>query len=92
LAHYILLALLQCSEIHAGGARSHDWRKTMTTITMTRETLRNHAQGGRTGLMGTIRTYLARTNAERQLHQLDDRLLADIGLKRHDIARAVWGK
>jgi uncharacterized protein YjiS (DUF1127 family) len=42
--------------------------------------------------MGTIRTYLARTNAERQLHQLDDRLLADIGLKRHDIARAVWGK
>lgn len=61
----------------------------MTTITMTRETIRNQA---RPGLMGTIKTYLARSNAERQLHQLDDRLLADIGLKRHDISRAVWGR
>jgi len=64
----------------------------MTTITMTRETLRNHSLQARPGLMGSLKTYLARSQAERQLRQLDDRLLADIGLKRHDISRAVWGR
>ncbi len=64
----------------------------MTTITLTRETLRNHSLQARPGLMGTIKGYFARSNAERQLRQLDDRLLADIGLKRHDISRAVWGR
>lgn len=64
----------------------------MATITLTRETLRNHPLQARLGLMGAIRAYLARSNAERQLRQLDDRLLADIGLKRHDISRAVWGR
>ncbi|MBK8768945.1 MAG: DUF1127 domain-containing protein [Rhizobiales bacterium] len=41
--------------------------------------------------MNTVKAYFARTRAERQLRQLDDRLLADIGLKRADIARQVWG-
>lgn len=64
----------------------------MTAITLNRETLRNPPFQARQGLMGAIRTYLARSNAERQLHQLDDRLLADIGLRRHDISRAVWDR
>jgi uncharacterized protein YjiS (DUF1127 family) len=42
------------------------------------------------GLMSRMKSYLARGRAERQLRQLDDRLLADIGLKRHDISRAIW--
>ena len=32
-----------------------------------------------------------RSRIERQLDQLDDRLLLDIGLKRSDIRRMVWG-
>jgi uncharacterized protein YjiS (DUF1127 family) len=64
----------------------------MTTITMSRETIRNHSILARPGLMGSLKAYLARTQAERQLRQLDDRLLADIGLKRNDISKAVWGR
>ncbi|MBC8038467.1 MAG: DUF1127 domain-containing protein [Rhizobiales bacterium] len=41
--------------------------------------------------MGRIRTFFARSRAEEQLSQLDDRLLADIGLKRSEISRMVWG-
>ncbi len=44
-----------------------------------------------TGLLGRMRTYLARSRAERQLAQLDDRLLADIGMKRSEISKMVWG-
>jgi uncharacterized protein YjiS (DUF1127 family) len=43
------------------------------------------------GLVGRIRTFLARSRAEHQLAELDDRLLADIGLKRSEISRMVWG-
>jgi uncharacterized protein YjiS (DUF1127 family) len=35
--------------------------------------------------------YVARSRIERQLEQLDDRLLLDIGMKRSDIRRMVWG-
>jgi uncharacterized protein YjiS (DUF1127 family) len=56
----------------------------MTTISLSRETVRN------TGLIGHLKSFVARHNAERQLRQLDDRLLADIGLKRVDISKAVW--
>ena len=35
--------------------------------------------------------YVARSRIERQLEQLDDRLLMDIGMKRSDIRRMVWG-
>ena len=63
----------------------------MTTISMGRETIRNQGLGAAPGLMNTVKAYFARTRAERQLRQLDDRLLADIGLKRADIGRQVWG-
>ena len=63
----------------------------MTTIKMSRET--NHFNGvtSTPGLMGKIKSYLARSQAERQLRLLDDHLLADIGLKRHEIGQSVWG-
>mgnify|MGYP006282405375 FL=1 len=63
----------------------------MTTISMGRETIRNQGLGATPGLMNAVKAYFARTRAERQLRQLDDRLLADIGLRRADIARQVWG-
>ena len=60
----------------------------MTTITLNRETVRNQ---GFAAALGRFKTYLARSRAERQLMQLDDRLLADIGLRRGEITRSVWG-
>ena len=63
----------------------------MTTITLSREAIRNQGVGHTMGLMGRFRNYIARTRAERQLMQLDDRLLADIGLRRGEITRSVWG-
>lgn len=63
----------------------------MTTITRGREATYNKGTGRSNGLMGRIRTFLARSRAEQQLAQLDDRLLADIGLKRSEITRMVWG-
>ena len=63
----------------------------MTTITYGREAIRNEGVQHSSGLFGRFRTYLARTRAERQLAQLDDRLLADIGMKRSEITRMVWG-
>lgn len=63
----------------------------MTTITHGREAVRNHGYTMGTGLMGRVKTYLARSRAERQLGQLDDRLLADIGVKRSEISEMVWG-
>jgi uncharacterized protein YjiS (DUF1127 family) len=41
--------------------------------------------------MGRVRSFLAKSRAERQLAALDDRMLADIGLKRSEIASKVWG-
>ncbi len=64
----------------------------MTTITYNRDAVRNQGSNMGAGLLGRVRTYLARTRAERQLGQLDDRMLADIGMKRSDISTMVWGK
>jgi uncharacterized protein YjiS (DUF1127 family) len=64
----------------------------MTTITYGREAVRNQGLGFAPGLLGRVRTYVERSRAERQLHQLDDRMLADIGVARGDIARLVNGK
>jgi uncharacterized protein YjiS (DUF1127 family) len=61
----------------------------MTTISMSRETVRNPGFAAEAGFMGRIRSFVARRAAERQLRQLDDRLLADIGLKRADISKVV---
>jgi uncharacterized protein YjiS (DUF1127 family) len=44
------------------------------------------------GMMVRVKTYLARNRAERQLHLMDDRMLADVGVKRGDIGRVVWGQ
>jgi uncharacterized protein YjiS (DUF1127 family) len=63
----------------------------MTTITYGRQTVRNNGFSVGRGLFGRVKTYLARSRAERQLAQLDDRLLADIGMKRSEISRMVWG-
>lgn len=57
----------------------------MTMINSTRETARN------AGIMGRVKTYLAKSRAARQLSQMDDRMLADIGLSRGDINARVWG-
>lgn len=64
----------------------------MTTITYGREVVRNEGFSMGSGLLGRVKGYLARTRAERQLAQLDDRMLADIGLQRSEISRMVWGK
>lgn len=64
----------------------------MTTITYGREAVRNQGLSMGSGLLGRVKSYMARTRAERQLAQLDDRLLADIGVKRTDISKAVWGQ
>ncbi len=63
----------------------------MTTITYGREAVRNQGFSMGTGLLGRVKTYLAKSRAEHQLAQLDDRLLADIGLKRGEIEKMVWG-
>ena len=60
----------------------------MTMIGLNRETTRNNSLG----MMTNIKTFLNRSQAERQLRQLDDRLLADIGVKRSDISKSVWGR
>jgi uncharacterized protein YjiS (DUF1127 family) len=64
----------------------------MTTISMGRETIRHNGFAVAPGLMGQLKSLIARRSAEKQLRQLDDRLLADIGLKRVDIGKSVWGR
>jgi uncharacterized protein YjiS (DUF1127 family) len=63
----------------------------MTMLTMSRETTRNTRLNAQNGLMGKMKSFIARSRAERQLHQLDDRLLADIGIVRGEITNRVWG-
>ena len=56
------------------------------------ETVRNSGVGTSPGIMMRVKSAVAGTRAVRQLHKLDDRLLADIGLSRGDISARVWGK
>jgi len=44
-----------------------------------------------TRIAGGVRRYVTLSRATRQLERLDDRLLLDIGLRRSDIQRMVWG-
>lgn len=64
----------------------------MTTTTYNRDFARADGLTMGAGLLGRVRTYLSRSRAERQLTQLDDRLLADIGVKRSEISKMVWGR
>ena len=57
----------------------------MTTINSNRGTSHNN------GLMGRVKSYLAKNRAARQLSLMDDRMLADIGVSRGDISARVWG-
>jgi uncharacterized protein YjiS (DUF1127 family) len=59
-------------------------------MTMNRETVRN-GNLNTNGVMGRMKSFLVRTRAERQLRQLDDRMLADIGIVRGEISNRVWG-
>ena len=55
----------------------------MTTVTYGREASHTKGSDFGPGIMGRVKGYFARTRAERQLHQLDDRMLAEA------IARAL---
>ena len=56
-----------------------------------RETVRNNGLNGGPGLMRQFKSFVVRSRAERRLKQLDDRLLADVGVKRADIGRGRLG-
>jgi uncharacterized protein YjiS (DUF1127 family) len=63
----------------------------MTMTSLARDTARHAHQDVNLGLMGKMKSYLNRSRAERQLRQLDDRMLSDIGLNRGEISKMVWG-
>lgn len=62
----------------------------MTTTTFNRETSRL-VPDFLTRVSSRVVNYVSRSRAERQLQALDDRLLADIGMRRSEIHRMVWG-
>jgi uncharacterized protein YjiS (DUF1127 family) len=67
----------------------------MTSTTLGRNA--SHSDGVRSlpdflsRVSSKVVTYVSRSRAERQLQALDDRLLADIGMRRSEIHRMVWG-
>lgn len=64
----------------------------MNTTTLNRETSRNGSLPDfLTRVSSRVVNYVSRSRAERQLQALDDRLLADIGMRRSEIHRMVWG-
>jgi uncharacterized protein YjiS (DUF1127 family) len=89
-ATYITLKIVHRTRSVLSGMPLEEGKNKMTTINMGREMSNNQGLGATPGLMGSVKAYLSRTRAERQLRQLDDRLLADIGLKRADISNSVW--
>ena len=71
--------------------RDEFWRRIMTMINVSRETTRNAGLTVKMGMMGKMKSFISRSRAEHQLQQLDDRLLADIGIARGEISSRVWG-
>ena len=66
----------------------------MTTMSYGQATARDAGAtlpGFLTRIASGVRRYVTLSRTSRQLEQLDDRLLADIGMKRSDINRMVWG-
>ena len=43
-------------------------------------------------LANNVKTYTHRRRVQTRLEGLDDRMLADIGIERHDIRAHVWGR
>jgi uncharacterized protein YjiS (DUF1127 family) len=74
--------------------RKHEKEMAMATMSFQREGIAA-STGGLPNFLsriaGGVRGYLSRAEAERQLEALDERLLNDIGLKRSEIHRMVWG-
>jgi uncharacterized protein YjiS (DUF1127 family) len=70
-------------------------RKTMTSTTIGRKATRTDGARSLPDFLSRVSskvvTYVSRSRAERQLQALDDRLLADIGMRRSEIQRMVWG-
>jgi uncharacterized protein YjiS (DUF1127 family) len=64
--------------------------QTMTTTTYNRENTRFVPDFLTRGSSRVV-NYVSRSRAERQLQALDDRLLSDIGMRRSEIHRMVWG-
>ena len=63
----------------------------MTMTTYNRETNTRYFPDFLTRVSSRVVSYVGRSRAERQLQALDDRLLADIGMRRSEIHRMVWG-
>jgi uncharacterized protein YjiS (DUF1127 family) len=74
------------------GGASEFLEMTMTLVSLERETVRHMSMGPMPGVVARMQNFAARSRAVRQLHQLDDRMLADIGLSRGDIESRVWGR
>ena len=64
----------------------------MTLVSLDRETVRHRGMSLSPGLMVRMKDFVASRRAVRQLHQLDDRLLADIGIRRGEITNRIWGR
>jgi uncharacterized protein YjiS (DUF1127 family) len=77
----------------AGNQGAGRRRRTMTMITHGRKATQNAAfiPDFLSRVSSRVDNFVTRSRAERQLQALDDRLLSDIGLKRSDIHKMVWG-
>jgi len=64
----------------------------MKLVSLDRETVRNGGMSHSPGMMSRMKDFVASRRAVRQLHKLDDRLLADIGVNRGEINNRVWGR